>query len=93
MKKVLILGSEGYIGKALKEHLRSKGQFELFGIDNFSRKKNVEENLKTGFSKEKIPAVIRRCPKCNNLSLEYDIEKGRIKCSRCGFEENIPQIK
>lgn len=56
-------------------------------------KKEMEKSIEQGFSKEKIPAVIRRCPKCNNLSLEYDIEKGRIFCSRCGFKENIPQMK
>ena len=56
-------------------------------------KKSVEEQLEQGFSKEKIPAIIRKCPKCHNLSLEYDIEKGRIFCTRCGFEENISKVK
>ena len=56
-------------------------------------KKEMEKKLEHGFSKEKIPAIIRRCPKCHNLSLEYDIEKGRIFCTRCGFEEHIPKVK
>lgn len=38
--KVLILGSEGYIGTALQDHLREKGH-EVKGIDNNSRKENV----------------------------------------------------
>ena len=56
-------------------------------------KKEVEKSLEHGFSKEKIPAIIRRCPKCHNLTLEYDIEKGTIVCTRCGFKENIAQVK
>jgi hypothetical protein len=43
------------------------------------------------FSKgEDIPQVIKRCPKCNNLSLTYDPQTGKIKCMKCGFEENLP---
>ncbi len=56
-------------------------------------KKDIEEKLKMGFEKEKIPAVIKRCPKCKRLTLEYDAEKGRIYCTSCGFEERIPIIK
>ncbi len=42
---------------------------------------------------EKVPALIQRCPKCNNLSLEFDIKTGKIKCTKCGFEETIPVYK
>lgn len=42
---------------------------------------------------ERIPSVIKRCPACHRLSLEYDPNTGRISCSRCGFSENLPIIK
>jgi ribosomal protein S27E len=42
------------------------------------------------FSKgEEIPKVIKRCPKCNNLSLTYDPQTGNISCSKCGFQEYV----
>jgi len=40
-KKVLILGSSGYIGNALFEYLQNKG-YEVKGVDNQMREKNVE---------------------------------------------------
>ena len=42
---------------------------------------------------DKVPAIIQRCPKCKNLSLEYNPETGLLKCTKCGFEEHLPQIK
>jgi ribosomal protein S27E len=61
-------------------------------------KKDMEKKIKTYTKeemskKEKIPAVIRRCPKCHKLTLEFDPETGKIKCTSCGFEVFIPQIK
>ena len=56
-------------------------------------KKEMEEKLEKGFDKEKIPAVVKRCPKCLDLSLEFDPKTGRIFCTKCGFEENIPMTK
>lgn len=53
-------------------------------------KKLINEKLRKG---EQIPQVIKRCPVCNNLSLTYDPETGKIKCTKCGFEENLPKIK
>ena len=49
----------------------------------------VDEKIKRG---EPIPQIIKRCPKCNNLSLTYDPESGKIKWSKCGFEEALPKI-
>lgn len=40
--KILITGSDGYIGKALVQHLISLG-YEVAGIDNFLRRKMVKE--------------------------------------------------
>ncbi|MBL7055710.1 hypothetical protein ISS07_02235 [Candidatus Woesearchaeota archaeon] len=34
---------------------------------------------------------VQRCPKCNKLSLSY--ADGKLRCSECSFEENIPEIK
>ncbi|MEA3514256.1 MAG: TFIIB-type zinc ribbon-containing protein [Nanoarchaeota archaeon] len=42
---------------------------------------------------ENIPSIIKRCPKCQSVSLEYDSKKGRIYCTKCGFEEYILKIK
>lgn len=62
-----------------------------------SWKKDVESNLRRAKEdeklKEKIPAIIKRCPKCLSLSLEFDPKTGRIYCTRCGFEEHISTIK
>jgi len=42
---------------------------------------------------KKIPQVVKRCPKCGNLSLQFDMKSGRIFCIRCGFEEHVKQVK
>jgi len=41
---------------------------------------------------EKIPAPVKRCPKCHNLSLEFD-PSGTIKCTKCGFEQKMKVMK
>lgn|GEM_PF-3170984 len=52
-------------------------------------KRIVDEKIRRG---EQIPQIIKRCPKCQNLSLTYDPETGKIRCSKCGFEESLPKI-
>ena len=58
-------------------------------------KKEIEEKISkfTKDEKLKIPAITKRCPKCFELSLEFDIKEGKIKCTKCGFEEKITTIK
>lgn len=60
-------------------------------------KKNIESKIKKFTKeeeiKEKIPAIIKRCPKCYKLTLQYDPETGRIYCTSCGFEVFISRIK
>ena len=60
-------------------------------------KKDVESKIKKFTKeekiKEKIPAIIKRCPKCHNLTLQFDPKTGRIYCTSCGFEEFISRIK
>jgi len=34
---------------------------------------------------EKIPGIVKRCPKCHRLTLVYDPEQKRIYCTSCGF--------
>ena len=34
--------------------------------------------------------IVKRCPKCNSLSLVHI--KGKIKCTNCGFEQDIPDL-
>ena len=52
-----------------------------------------EKLLNKEIEVEKIPALIQRCPKCGNLSLEFDIKTGRIYCIKCGFQEYVPVYK
>jgi len=33
---------------------------------------------------------VQKCPKCGRLSLTY--ANGKLRCSECSFEENIPDI-
>ena len=35
--------------------------------------------------------IVQRCPKCGKLSLKF--AEGKIKCSDCGFEQNVGEIK
>lgn len=53
--------------------------------------KEVKGQLDSGTSFEKIPSVIKRCPKCSSLTLEYD-PSGRIKCTKCGFKYDLPKM-
>ena len=53
-------------------------------------KKDVEEKLKE-VGLDKIPAIVKRCPKCNSLSLEFDQKTGRVFCTKCGFEMFFPK--
>jgi len=34
--------------------------------------------------------VVQKCPRCNELRLKYG--DGKIKCSNCGFEQNVGGI-
>ena len=54
----------------------------------------VLASIKRGEIKaEHIPALIKRCPKCSQLSLEFDPKTGIIRCIKCGFEERLPMFK
>jgi len=48
---------------------------------------NDEENWKKQIEKFK---VVQKCPKCGELSLKF--MEGKIKCSKCGYEQNIGKI-
>ena len=39
--------------------------------------------------REKMPTVLKRCPKCHMLSLDFEPDSGRLFCTRCGFEEHL----
>ncbi len=56
---------------------------------NYEGWKKELDNLvgEKSFDIEKIPVVVKRCPKCSSLSLEFDAKTGRISCTKCGFEE------
>ena len=61
-------------------------------------KKGVEKKIKKytkeeEFKKEIIPAIVKRCPKCHKLTLQYYPKTGRIYCTSCGFEEYVKVVK
>ena len=55
-------------------------------------KKEIVDKLKK-FKFEKIPQIIKRCPKCQSIGLDFNVNTGTIKCIKCGFEEYLPVIK
>jgi UDP-sulfoquinovose synthase len=62
--RVLIAGIDGYLGWPLSLHLADRGH-EIFGIDNFSRRKNVAEV--GSWSAIPIPNMARRLEYARNL--------------------------
>ena len=63
-------------------NLLEKWKKELKKLEKLKQAKEIEE---------KIPAVIKRCPKCYSLSLEFDPKTGCVRCSKCGFEVCFPK--
>ena len=53
-------------------------------------KRLIDERFRKGGD---IPTVIKRCPRCNNLSLTYNPQTGKISCSKCGFEEYLKMME
>ena len=47
-----------------------------------------DEDWKKQFDKFK---VVQKCPICGQLTLKF--VDGKIKCSNCGFEQNVGEIK
>ncbi len=58
-------------------------------------KKNIEKKIKKytkeeELKKEKIPAIVKRCPKCHKLTLEYDPKTGRyLTPDPIGYDEGL----
>ena len=55
---------------------------------NENWKKEMIDKLKN-IEFEKLPQIGKRCPQCQSISLEFDVKFGRIKCTKCGFEEKV----
>jgi len=57
-------------------------------------KSDVQGILKKGELKPEIeiPTLVQRCPKCHNLTLKFDTETNKIKCTKCGFTYNIKEV-
>ena len=55
-------------------------------------KEDVGDKLKN-IKFEKLPQVLKRCPKCHSITLNFDVNTGKIKCTKCEFEENLPILK
>ena len=45
MKKILILGVDGYLGWTLAVSLIADGNYKVYGVDNFSRRRQVENQI------------------------------------------------
>lgn len=58
-------------------------------------KKEIEKKLKKmpADELEKFPMLVKRCPQCHNLSLEFDPKTGKFYCKNCGFEAVIELMK
>ena len=54
--------------------------------------KEVKDILNKNIEATKVNLLMARCPKCKNLSLEYDIENKKIKCNKCGFEQFVKSV-
>ncbi|MEK6959906.1 MAG: hypothetical protein AABX47_01925 [Nanoarchaeota archaeon] len=39
--------------------------------------------------KKNLTTVMKRCPKCLDLTLEFDPKTSRLHCTQCGFEEHF----
>ena len=55
-------------------------------------KKNIDSKFKD-IEFKKLPQIVKRCPNCQNISLEFDVKNGKIRCTKCGFKENLPILK
>jgi len=33
---------------------------------------------------------VRKCPKCGQMTLQFDLKTGRMHCTNCGFEQKMP---
>ena len=38
---------------------------------------------------EKVTEIAKRCPQCKELSLEFDVKSGVLKCTKCNFEQKL----
>lgn len=57
-------------------------------------KKLIKEKIKDDkFDVENIPVMIKRCPRCNNMTLEYDDKTKKLICRSCGFEVYINTLR
>ena len=61
-------------------------------MDYENWKKNIGDKLKNN-EFEELPQIVKMCPKCQFISLEFDVKTGNIKCKKCGFEENLPILR
>ncbi len=79
--RVLIAGVDGYLGWPLALHLAARGH-QVFGIDNFSRRKNVR--AMGSWSATPIQSMGKRVEAAGRL-LEHDI--GFFRCDLRNFED------
>ncbi|HLD07066.1 MAG TPA: hypothetical protein VJC16_06070 [Candidatus Nanoarchaeia archaeon] len=42
-------------------------------------------------ARDPIPSVVKRCPQCRALALEFSA--GGIRCAKCGFSEQLPVMR
>ncbi|HLC84764.1 MAG TPA: hypothetical protein VJH22_03150 [Candidatus Nanoarchaeia archaeon] len=52
-------------------------------------RENIEKILHD--KSKRLSGESKRCPKCNELSLEFDVKAGRIFCTKCGYQDYLFQ--
>ena len=61
-------------------------------MDYEAWKKDINGKFKN-IEFEKWPQIIKRCPQCLSITLEFEVNTGKVKCTKCGFEESLPILK
>jgi ribosomal protein S27E len=49
----------------------------------------VKKELNKEFDFEKIGSIVKKCPKCFSLSLEFDTKQKKLICKSCGFSQDF----
>ena len=55
-------------------------------------RKEIDEKFKDKIP-DSIPAVLRRCPQCKQLSLQYDPDTATLHCDKCGFKHTLKRLE
>ena len=51
--------------------------------------KEVMKRLQEGIKPEDLPGVVKRCPKCKKVTLQFDPALNRLYCTHCDFSVTL----